>query len=75
METAQVRGSQCQRSGFLAWLADADTNGTDPLVDPHARNFAVRDYKAHLKATRHAPSSVNAALAAVDHFYDQVGLG
>jgi len=62
-------------AGFLAWLAGADIDGAEPLADPHARDFAVRDYKAHLKAGRHAPASVNAALAAVDHFYDQVGLG
>lgn len=61
-------------AGYLAWLAVADTDGDDPLGDPHARDFAVRDYKSHLKATRHAPASVNATLAALDHFYAHLGL-
>ena len=74
--SANTRRAYAARVGaFLEWLAGAGTDGADPLVDPHARDFAVRDYKAHLKATRHAPASVNAALAALDHFYDQVGLG
>src|SRR5258708_9099127 len=33
--------------GFLAWLAAADIDG-DPLRDPAARDWAVRDYRAHL---------------------------
>ena len=61
-------------AGFLAWLVDADVEG-DPLSDPFARDFAVRDYRTHLKETHHAPASVNAALAAVDHFYSVRGLG
>jgi len=41
-----------------------------PLREPHARDYAVRDYKTALKTVRHAkPSSVNLALAAIDHFY------
>jgi integrase/recombinase XerC len=41
-----------------------------PLQEPHTRDYAVRDYKTALKVIHHAkPSSVNLALAAVDHFY------
>ncbi len=41
-----------------------------PLHEPHARDYAVRDYKTSLKVAHLAkPSSVNLALAAVDHFY------
>src|SRR2546421_13098342 len=41
-----------------------------PLQEPYARDFAVCDYKTALKTVHHAkPSSVNLALAAVDHFY------
>jgi len=48
----------------------------DPLKDEHARDYAVRDFKTHLKTTRQAkPSTVNLALAAVDHFYRFLGLG
>jgi site-specific recombinase XerD len=40
------------------------------LQEPHARDYAVRDYKTDLKVVHHAkPSTVNLALAAVDHFY------
>ena len=41
-----------------------------PLQEPHARDYAVRDYKIALKTVHHAkPSTVNLALAAIDHFY------
>jgi len=42
----------------------------NPLQDEHARDYAVRDYKAHLKTVRkRKPTTVNIALAALDHFY------
>ena len=37
------------------------------LEDVHARDFAVRDYRHHLKEQKLSAASVNAALAAVDH--------
>jgi len=41
-----------------------------PLQEAHARDYAVRDFKTALKVAHLAkPSSVNLALAAVDHFY------
>jgi len=41
-----------------------------PLQEPYARDYAVRDYKTALKVIHLAkPSSVNLALAAIDHFY------
>jgi integrase/recombinase XerC len=46
----------------------------DPLADPHARDYAVRDFKGHLKQRRYSPSTVNLALAALDNFYRFVGL-
>jgi integrase len=61
---------------FGAFLEGWDGDAGDPLVDPHARDFAARDFKAHLKAVRRrSPRSVNLALAAVDSFYRQLGLG
>jgi site-specific recombinase XerD len=61
---------------FGAFLGGRDGDGGDPLVDPHARDFAARDFKAHLKTVaRRSPRSVNLALAAVDSFYRQLGLG
>lgn len=62
--------------GYLAWLAASDSRDGDPLSEGHARDWAVRDYKRHLKtARRAAPRSVNIALAAIDNFYGFVGLG
>jgi hypothetical protein len=45
------------------------------LVEPRARDHAARDFKRHLKLERGwKPSSVNLALAAVDHFNRFLGL-
>jgi site-specific recombinase XerD len=60
---------------FLAWLAEADVDG-DPLADPHARNGAVRDYRAHLlTVTKRKLATVNAHLTAIDDLYRHLGLG
>lgn len=46
------------------------------MSDPRARDYAARDFKRHLKVERRwKPSSVNLALAAVDHFNRFLGLG
>jgi hypothetical protein len=38
----------------------------DPLQDPHARDYATRDYKMFLKTMRRAkPRTVNLSLAAI----------
>jgi site-specific recombinase XerD len=61
---------------FVVWLADRSPVDGDPLADEAARDWAVRDYKRHLKAVRRwRPSSVNLALAALDSFYGYLGLG
>ncbi|MDP8930191.1 MAG: tyrosine-type recombinase/integrase [Actinomycetota bacterium] len=60
---------------FLDWLSRHGCEAGDPLADPHARDYAVRDYKRHLKAQRKlAASTVNLSLAAIDHFYRHLGL-
>jgi site-specific recombinase XerD len=60
---AQVR----QYCLYLDQTADEYGN---PLQDEHARDYAVRDYKAYLKTVRkRKPTTVNIALAAIDHFY------
>ena len=60
---------------FLAWLADADSEG-DPLSAADARDWAVRDYRMHLQAVlKRKPATVNNALAAVDDLYIRRGLG
>lgn len=67
-------------AGFLAWLAELDPltrrRQGDPFGFGHARDYAVRDYRAHMVSERLAkPSSVNLTLAALDHFFRWVGLG
>ena len=70
----QAYGHQVRR--YLAWLGDRSPVDCDPLADGAARDWAVRDYKRHLKAVaRWKPASVNLALAALDSFYTQLGLG
>ena len=70
----QAYGHQVRR--YLVWLGDRSPVDGDPLVDGDARDWAVRDYKRHLKAVeRWKPASVNLALAALDSFYTQIGLG
>jgi integrase/recombinase XerC len=60
---------------FLAWLAGTDLP-EDPLADADGRDWAVRDYRAHLQAAlKRSPATVNNALAAVDDFYIRRGLG
>jgi len=65
-----------QVRGYLVWLADRSPLDGNPLTDGDARDWAVRDYKRHLKAVAGwKPASVNLALAALDSFYTQLGLG
>lgn len=59
---------------FLAWLEAKESTGTE-LWDPHARDFAVRDYRRALKDGKLAASTVNAALASVDHLCRTLGVG
>lgn len=62
--------------GFLEYLAATPVDYGDPLSDEHARDYAARDYKTHLKTVQRAkPSSVNLSLAAADNFYRFMGLG
>src|SRR3954469_16107371 len=70
----QAYGHQVRR--YLAWLGDRSPVDGDPLADGDARDWAVRDYKRHLKAVeRWKPASVNLALAALDSFFTQLELG
>jgi integrase/recombinase XerC len=66
--TAQVHS-------FVDWLAGSEHGGA-ALTEPHARDWAVRDYKRHVKASkRWSPASVNQALAGIDNFYRSLGVG
>ncbi len=65
---AQVRA-------FVTWLAGSE-HGGQALVDAGVRDWAVRDYKRHVKTSKQwAPRSVNQALAAIDNFYRSLGVG
>ena len=62
-------------STWRGWGDRSPVDG-DPLADGDARDWAVRDYKRHLKAVeRWKPASVNLSLAALDSFYTELGLG
>ena len=51
-------------------------SGPETLTDPHRRDFATRDYRGWLKTPgKRAVTTVNAHLAALDHFYEHLGLG
>lgn len=59
---------------YGAYLAQRPPTTDDPLRTPFARDYAVRDYKTYLKTERQAkPTSVNLALAAIDHFHQFIG--
>src|SRR2546421_12769599 len=63
---------QVRKSG--AYLAQHPPTTDDPLRTPFARDYAVRDYKTYLKTERQAkPTTVNLALAAIDHFHQFIG--
>ena len=74
--TAQTRRTYLSKVRvYLAWLADSDVDG-DPLNDTAAAAWAARDYKAHLHGVlKRAPTTVNAALAAVSDLALRRGLG
>lgn len=62
---------------FLVWLAaSGDDQHTAALVEPRARDWAVRDYRRHLLTERTvAESTARLALVAIDSFYTWLGLG
>jgi site-specific recombinase XerD len=59
---------------YGAYLAQRPPTSDNPLYTPFARDYAIRDYKTYLKTERQAkPTSVNLALAAIDHFHQFIG--
>jgi integrase len=61
---------------YCAYLAACVNNCGNPLSDPHGRDYAIRDFKSHLKKSCKAkPASVNLTLAALDNLYLFLGLG
>ncbi|MDQ2788605.1 MAG: tyrosine-type recombinase/integrase [Actinomycetota bacterium] len=75
LDSGSVRAYCSRVRQYLAWLAAGTVEG-DPLADPDARDWAARDYRAHLlTVAKRKPSTVNAHLTAVDDFYRRRGLG
>ena len=65
---------QLQVHQYGAYLAQRLPTADDPLRTPFVRDYTIRDYKAYLKTERHAkPTTVNLALAAIDHFHQFLG--
>ncbi len=63
-------------AGYCTYLMSGQPHSEPPLANENARNYAVRDYKLHLKTVTHSkPTSVNLVLASLDHFYSFLGLG
>jgi site-specific recombinase XerD len=73
---ARTRDAYGQHVGaYGAWLSGRPEPGM-AITEPRGRDYAARDFKRHLKVDRGwKPSSVNLALAAVDHFNRFLGLG
>lgn len=66
-------------AAYLDWLVDQARTGRlrgDPLTQASPRDWAVRDYRRHLKVDRKAaPATINLTLACLDDFYTRLGLG
>jgi site-specific recombinase XerD len=69
------RAYRSRLNHFLGYLGSSDENYRDPFKDETERDYILKDYKKFLKQKHKvSPSSVNAALAACDHFYQFLGL-
>ena len=83
LRRAPLAASSCDKylgrvHGYLTWLGDtAEAGGIEgePLFDPTARDWAVRDFRRHLKNGRREPATINNYLAAIDDFYLRRGMG
>ena len=74
---ATVRVYSHHVTRFAAWLAEQQHHkSVEVFTDPFSRDFATRDYRAHLShELSQAGASVDAALGAVDGLFSWVGLG
>lgn len=61
---------------FVRWCVDRAPEYDDMLLDPHVRDYAVRDYRRHLMLDRkQAVATVELALTALGMYFEFVGLG
>lgn len=75
LDSDTVRAYLSRVRQYLVWLDQAALDG-DPLTDPAARDWAARDYRAHLLTVlKRKPTTVNAHLTAIDDFNRRIGLG
>ncbi|HLN05038.1 MAG TPA: tyrosine-type recombinase/integrase, partial [Acidimicrobiales bacterium] len=75
LSPATRRSYERQTHAYLTWLSGRGDRAEVALSEQLERDFAVRDYRSELKDRRLSPASLNAALAALDHFYRFRGLG
>jgi site-specific recombinase XerD len=69
------RAYRSRLNHFLGFLGSADEDYRNPFKDETERDYILKDYKRFLKQkTMASPNTVNAALAAADHFYQFLGL-
>ena len=69
------RAYRARISLFLDFLSASNGEIERLLAEATESQYLLREYKRHLKLSRKfLPSSVNAALTAVDHFYQFLGL-
>ena len=70
------RAYRSRLNHFLVFLATTDTDFGNVFSNVNDRDFAVREYKTHMKRSlKVKPTTVNTTLAAIDHFYSFLGLG
>ena len=70
LSASTLRTYLTQVRQYCAYLEREPAEYGDPLNDPYARDYGVRDYKAHLQTVKkRRPTTTNLALAAIDHFY------
>lgn len=75
LDADTVRNYLSRVRQYLVWLDATNLDG-DPLTDPAARDWAARDYRAHLLTVlKRKPTTVNAHLTAIDDFNRRIGLG
>lgn len=69
------RAYRSRLNHFLGFLGSSDEHYRNPFKDETERDYILKDYKRFLKQKHKAsPNTVNAALAATDHFYQFLGL-
>ncbi|MBX9721351.1 MAG: tyrosine-type recombinase/integrase [Candidatus Obscuribacterales bacterium] len=67
------RAYRSRLNHFLGYLGSSDEHYKDPFKDETERDYILKDYKRFRKQ-KASPNTVNAALAAADHFYQFLGL-